>query len=496
MFWCLASLCRAKWAKSLLVWSIFLFPMAALCADAVLDWNALLLDDIRADDSSPTLSTRTLAIMHTSMYDAVNSVLRTHQPYKFQLNAPADTSAEAAAVGAAYEVTKTFYPALAGWADTLYQTWLASVPPDDTVSNGLTLGQTIAQLMLQDRAYDGSSTDIPYIPSADPGQWRRTPPYFRPPLAPQWRYVTPFCLRDLEPFVPPPPPALESPEYAASFNEVQDIGKTNSTSRTAEQRQIAVFWSDFSYTAMPPGHWHEITSKIAAERGLTLADNARLFALISLAQADAAITCWETKYRYNLWRPVTAIVNGNLISNPLTQADSSWGSLLAAPSFPSYTSGHSTFSKASAQVLTHFFGTDAVNFTATSDSLPGVTRSFSSFAACADEVGMSRIYGGIHFAFDNVQGKECGRKIGDYVSANFLLPNAVLPLVAVDSFSNNIPLLRLHGRIDSSIILQVSSDLKAWQTISTNAAAPGGVLVSDTQAHQGSSRFYRATQSQ
>ena len=185
-------------------------------ADVVLDWNALMIDAIRVDNSGPTLSSRNLAILHTAIYDAVNSITRTHQPYKFQINSPTETSPDAAAVGAGYEIMKGLYQPFRARADDLYETWLAAAPANASTTNGLALGRQVAQLVLQDRAADGSSTDVPYIPSDAPGQWRRTPPFFRPPLTPQWRYVTPFCLPGLEPFLSPPPPALESVEYATA----------------------------------------------------------------------------------------------------------------------------------------------------------------------------------------------------------------------------------------------------------------------------------------
>jgi membrane-associated phospholipid phosphatase len=301
----------------------------------------------------------------------------------------------------------------------------------------------------------------------------------------------PFCLPDIEPFVPEPPPRMDSAEYAASWSEVRGLGGKTGFVRTAEQSQIAVFWSDFNYTAMPPGHWHLIAGSICEARGTSLPDSARLFALISLAQADAAIVCWEAKFRYNLWRPVTAIQRANEDGNPATEADPSWDSLLAAPPFPSYTSGHSTFSKASANVLARFFGTDAIEFDATSDSLPGVTRHFHSLAACADEVGMSRIYGGIHFSFDNVAGKRCGAAIGDYVSANFLLPNAALPLVRIESTVDGNVLLRLHGTPGRTLRLLASSDLIHWAEAARAVASVGGVTVRDVGMAGSPSRFYR-----
>ena len=464
---------------------------ARLDADAILDWNALMIDAIRVDNSGPTLSSRNLAILHTAMYDAVNSVLQTHQPYRWQLSSPPGTSPEAAAVGAAHVVMTTLYPSFRAPADDLFSGFIAATGPSESVTNGVTLGMQVAERTLESREADGSQTDVPYIPSDAPGQWRRTPPFFRPPLTPQWRYVTPFCLPDLASFLPPPPPALDSVEYAEALNQVKAIGGKISVVRTAEQGQIAVFWSDFSYTSMPPGHWHIIAATISRDRNNTLAENARLFARISLAQADGAIVCWEIKYFYNFWRPVTAIQQAAADNNPLTEADPNWEQGLPSPPFPAYTSGHSTFSKASAQVLTHFYGTDAISFTTSSDSLPGVFRKFDSLLACVDEVGMSRIYGGFHFMFDNVQGKATGQRVGDYVSANFLLSNDALPLVRLEGFQDGARLVRVHGHVGQTCVLEVSSELSIWQSISTNQAVAGGSIVRDTRALAAPVQFYR-----
>jgi hypothetical protein len=210
-----------------------------------------------------------------------------------------------------------------------------------------------------------------------------------------------------------------------------------------------------------------------------------------VAQADGAIVCWEVKYRYNFWRPVTAIQRADEDNNPLTDADENWTQLLPSPPFPSYTSGHSTFSKASAQVLAHFYGTDAITFNATSDALPGVVRAFHSLAECADEIGMSRIYGGFHFMFDNIYGKSTGKQVGDYVSANFLLPNDFLPLARVEGFKNGAPLVRVHGHIGHTCILETSTDLIQWQGISTNQSVVGGMLISDSRVIAQAFRFYR-----
>lgn len=443
--------------------------------DVVLDWDALMLDAIRADNTAPTISTRNLAILHVAIYDAVNSILRTHQPYMVLADPPANADPAAATIGAGYEIMKALYPSFRGRADQLYQAGVASLPSGPATSQSLNFGAQIALQTLASRQADGANTDIPYIPSDAPGQWRRTPPFFRPPLTPQWRHVKLFCLPEKEPFVPPPPPPLDSPEYAAAFNEVKAIGGVGSLLRTTYQSETAVFWSDFSYTAMPPGHWHEIAATISRDRGTSLADNARLFALLSLAHADAGIICWEAKYRYNFWRPVTAIQRADEDGNPATEPDPSWDHYLVSPPFPDHTSGHSTFSAAGAEVLTQFYGTDAITFTATSDSLPGVVRTYHSLAECADEVGMSRIYGGIHYSFSNRDGKTSGRKVAQFILANYLLPNDTLPRLHWEQFLSPAWQLRLHGHVGQPLVLEATGGFATWAGILTNLAKPGGV---------------------
>ena len=246
---------------------------------------------------------------------------------------------------------------------------------------------------------------------------------------------------------------------------------------------------------MPPGHWHEIAATIAQSRTSTLEQNARLFALISLAQADAAIVCWETKYRYNLWRPVTAIRRSDEDGNPATVQEATWDHYLVSPPFPAYTSGHSTFSKASAEILTHFYGTDSIEFSATSDSLPGVFRHFTSLAGCADEIGMSRIYGGIHYQFDNQEGKTCGKRIADHIAANYLLPNSGLPRIRLYGVTNGSATVQAQGHFGATVVLESSTDLKNWQPVQTNSITMGGVMMTDS-AHSGSARFYRVSETE
>jgi membrane-associated phospholipid phosphatase len=235
-------------------------------------------------------------------------------------------------------------------------------------------------------------------------------------LLPQWGFLTTFAMTDHAQFRPPGPPALGSAAYALAFNEVKALGAATGSVRTPDQTEIALFWADGAGTETPPGHWNSIAQDIAGLRGNTLEQNARLFALMNIAMADAAICAWDAKYTFHNWRPITAI------RNAATDPDPTWNSFIATPPFPDYVSGHSTFSGAAATVLALFYGTDHISFTTGSDFLPGVFRSFTSFSAAAGEAMNSRLYGGIHFRFANEDGLTSGLSIGHWTFSNFLQP--------------------------------------------------------------------------
>jgi hypothetical protein len=201
---------------------------------------------------------------------------------------------------------------------------------------------------------------------------------------------------------------------------VKALGAAVGSSRTADQSEIALFWADGAGTETPPGHWNHIAQDVAATRGLSLKENARLFALLNIALADAGICAWDAKYTYSNWRPVTAIRAGDTDGNSATAPDVTWSSFIATPPFPDYVSGHSTFSAAAAAVLALFFGTDNVAFITGSDALPGVSRSFPSFSAAAAEAALSRIYGGIHYRFASQDGLTAGTQIGRWTVRNYL----------------------------------------------------------------------------
>jgi hypothetical protein len=218
------------------------------------------------------------------------------------------------------------------------------------------------------------------------------------------------------------PPPLTSEEYRQAFEEVRLLGDVDSLVRTADQTEIALLWNDGAGTETPPGHWQHIGQILAAAEGNSLLENARLFALLSIAQADAAIVSWDNKYYYDHWRPYTGIVHADTDGHPGTAPDPAWFNLITTPPFPTYTSGHSTFSGASSRILAHFYGSDDLAFSAPTDGLPGVTRSFTSLSQAAEEAGQSRIYGGIHWQYDNQGGLRSGRALADHVFFNFLRP--------------------------------------------------------------------------
>ncbi len=389
-------------------------------ADVVTDWNEITLDAIRADKTAPPRASRFLAMVHVAVYDAVNGVNPTHQSYQVSPAAPANASAEAAAVAAAHAVLVAAYPAQAAKFDTARDQSLSAISDGTAKDDGVTWGESVAAAVLASRAHDGATLVVAYTPGTDPGDWVPTPPLFAAAALPQWPYVTPFGLASGSQFRPDGPPALDSTEYAEAFNEVKEIGRVDSTTRTADQTEIARFWVNGPGTATPPGHWNSIAQIIAEQEGNTLEDNARLFALLNIAQADAAIVSWDAKYTYNNWRPVTAIPAAETDGNDATEADQDWLPLIPTPAFPDYTSGHSTFSGAASKVLEAFFGTDDIAFQTSSDGLPGVTRSYDSFSQAADESGKSRVYGGIHWQFSNADGLSTGRAVGEHVADNLL----------------------------------------------------------------------------
>jgi len=417
-------------------------------ADVVTDWNVVALNAVRTLRTSPPLASRALAILHASIYDAVNGIARTHEPYFVRTRGPRDASVRAAANAAAHTVLTALFPSQAAAFDALRDATLAAIDTSRRRGEAIAWGESVAREILAWRENDNATATVAAPAAGRPGAWVPTPPAFAPYLLPHWAAVMPFTMPAGNHFRPLGPPALDSAVYTADFNEVKSLGAAVGSARTEEQTTIALFWADGAGTETPPGHWNTIARGVAAVRGpadsnrggpssddgdrrgrghgdeggATLEENARLFALLNLAMADAAICAWDAKLTYAFWRPVTAIRAADSDDNPGTTADPGWSSLIVTPPFPDYVSGHSTFSGAAATVLARFFGTDRVAFTTGSDFLPGVSRSFARFSAAADEAAASRLYGGIHFRSANADGLTAGIEIGAWASEHFLRP--------------------------------------------------------------------------
>jgi membrane-associated phospholipid phosphatase len=389
-------------------------------ADMVTDWNWAALNAIKTERTTPPEASRALAILHVSIFDACNGISQNNQPY-YVTNKPAGVaSKEAAIAAAAHTVLVRLFPAQQDAFDMAYAESLGGVTDGPAASVGISWGEFVANAILQLRSEDGSDIAVEYTPGSGPGIWVPTPPALAPALLPNWPQVTPFAMINGSQFRPPPPPGLDSAQWAFDFNLTKELGRSDSATRTAEQSEIARFWADGPGTVTPPGHWNIIARDLALQRGNTLDQNARLFALLNIAEADAAIIAWDCKYAFNFWRPITAIPNADIDGNPDTVSDPTWTPFLVTPNFPEYISGHSTFSGAAAAVLGVVFGSDDISFTTTSEDMPGTPRTFSSFSQAAQEAGMSRIYGGIHFLSANVNGLSSGGALGLYVAQNLL----------------------------------------------------------------------------
>jgi hypothetical protein len=396
-----------------------------MSADFVPQWNRLLVDIQQVRAQGNQQSARALAMMGAAVYDSVNAINPTHTVYHVDARAYPDAataSADAAAAQAAHDVAYGLYTQTAERTriDALLATQLADVADGPAETQGIALGQYVAAQILAWRANDGSSASVHYTIGTNPGDWQPTPPAFaQTPATPQWPFVTPFGLTSGSQFRPGPPPALTSADYTAAFQQVKELGSINSTTRTPEQTEIAFFWAGVGVSNAGVAIWNQIMQTVAAAHHLSLADNARLFAQVSVANADAFIAGFDAKYTYNYWRPVTAIRAADTDGNPDTIQDATWTPLIATPNHPSFVSLHSTQSMAAAQALAAFFGTDQVNFTAT---WAGVERSFNKFTDAAKEAGKSRIYAGIHWSFDMAQGLQQGRKVGQYITDHYFLP--------------------------------------------------------------------------
>jgi membrane-associated phospholipid phosphatase len=389
--------------------------------DEVIQWNKALLTIVRTPGAQPATvhSTRSFAILHAAVYDAVNAIDASHQPYRVRIeHVSPHASQDAAAAAAAHETLITLYPAFQTTLDQQYDQSLAQIPDGADKTTGIDVGKAVARATLALRSDDGSAAaPIPFVFGNAPGDYQSTPPNFpKQPAFTHWSRVTPFALESARQFRPGPPPALTSAEYTAVFNEVKSLGIANSATATADQTLIGRFWN-----GAIQNYWNEIAQTAVQAHHLTTAQSARVFALLNLTLADEVIAFYDAKYTYTFWRPVTAIRAAATDGNPDTAADPNWlpqtGNTGTDPSYPG---AHAAISAGGAFVLRALFGNQPFHLNVTSEVLSGVVRSFDNFAAAGQEASLSRIYAGQHFRSDENAGENLGRAVADFVIDNFL----------------------------------------------------------------------------
>jgi hypothetical protein len=478
-----------------------------LSSDVVLSWNAIALDAVKndyalghtPDQGGPTRDSRALAIVHAAIFDAVNSIDGRYTPYLTVAPNAKGASLDAAVAQAAHDTLAQLYPSQTAMFDAALTDTLAHVPNGTAGDKGVAVGRYVAGAILTARANDGSGVMMDYHPIGKPGHHQPDP--LHPDqgyLTPGWGNVTPFAIPNVAQYVSPPPPALDSAAYTAAFWEVAMLGGdgvTTPTLRTAAQTETGIFWGYDGSPGLgtPPREYNQIVRIVAQQQHNSVFENARLFALANLAMADGGIQCWDTKYVDDFWRPVIAIRAANTDGNPDTVRVADWTPLGAprdndmggtnfTPPFPAYTSGHATFGAATFRTLANFYGRDDITFSFTSDEFNGVTkgqdgnarpvvtRTYHSFSEAAEENGQSRIYLGIHWRFDKVEGIKAGSAIADYAFANLLRPRGHHHSATVAAAQLDRAAASAAAQTDAGLV----SALSSHGTSGTAAAQSGG----------------------
>ena len=402
-------------------------PSPAAPPDPVLEWITIMNDTVLVGGTPPFFTSRIAAMVSASVFDAVNGIDPRFHPLHVPPNAPDNASQRAAAIQAAYVILDDAYPAQSAVLTAQCNVSLGTLALTEnakSIAAGVAWGQTVADAIWAWRQTDGFAPPPPPFEGvlgivgtpAAIGYWRPTPPPNAPGAGTQLATMTPWVLVRASQFRLPPPYSLDSAQYAADLNETKTWGAFSGSPRTADQSELALFWQSNT-----PLTWNRVAAQISAERGLSFHENVHLFALLNVTMADAVIACWDSKYRYSFWRPITAIQEG------LTPADAdpTWEPWLdffppGTPAFPEYPSAHASISGSAAFILAATFG-ENTSFTVTSESRPG-TRSFPSFSSAISEIADARVFGGIHFRTSCVIGNTLGSTVADYVSRHAMRP--------------------------------------------------------------------------
>jgi hypothetical protein len=384
--------------------------------DQVLVWNQHAIDEVIATQGAGAL--QYLAPVHGAMYDAVNAIEGGYRPYLIAPSAEPTYSEDAAAATAAYQVMLWLFPGRATQLAGYYDDSLAAIPDGPEEQGGIEVGMAAARAMIDRRHDDGrpgtpSFTTPSFTTGSDPGDWR---PFAAGPAGNNFKWIgdmDPWLVPDPSRFATDGPLALESAAYATEFDQVRSLGAVNSTTRTAEQTSMALFWADNAFAM-----WTRIFRQLSESQDLSVAENARLFAMAYLTAGDAQIACFQDKERWHFWRPQTAIRLAEEDRNPDTVADPNWTPLLANPPYPDHPSGHNCVSSAIVETLRDFFGTNRMTFSATHSTL-GITRTFTSFSQAIAEIRLARVYGGIHFMTADAKGAALGKQVARYREAHY-----------------------------------------------------------------------------
>jgi PAP2 superfamily len=380
-------------------------------ADVVTDWNATAEGINTKRQVPPAHNARQMAILQVAVFEAVNAIERRYTPYRLNLTADRTVSKEAAAAAAAHAVLLAFHSDEKGALDAALTASLAGISEGEAKAKGVDLGRKAAAEMLALRANDGADAAESYRPHTSAGVYVPTVI----PVFSQFPAVTPWALSAGNQFRPAPPPALDSEVWTKDLNEIRELGARNSTVRTAEQTTIGRFW-----LMVGPRSYNPIVRQLAAAKEMDIVDCARLFALVAMAGTDAMIAVMDGKYTYNFWRPVTAIRNADITGNAATPREAAWLPIADTPLHPEYPCAHCITSSAVGAVLTHVFGDQLPEFSLTSTTAPGVTRTWKSIEAYNEEVAAARIYAGFHYRFSTIVGRDMGRKIGTLVASTQL----------------------------------------------------------------------------
>ena len=380
-------------------------------ADVVTDWNQTAIGAMKIANVAGNPWSRNMAMMHVAMSDAVNSVQGKYAIYAPSCPPAPSASAEAAAAAAARTVLLQQLPGQKTLIDQAFEASIKDIPDDAARKEGIAIGEKCGTAIIADRASDGTSVPDTYRPVTSPGVWIPT----TPPLSAEYARVIPWVMKSAEQVRPVPPPGLKSELYARDYNETKEMGGAKSTKRTAEQAAAVKFWTQINFGPA----WQEVARQLSAAKNLSLAENARLFALLNMGTANTFITDWDAKFTYNFWRPVTAIRNGDQDGNDATERDAGWSPINATPMHPEYPSQAAIIAGVSMGVFDAVVGPHPSTPVVASDLLDAkIQRRFANVTAMSEEVQNVRIWGGIHFRNSLEVGYQMGRKIALYLVEN------------------------------------------------------------------------------